>query len=171
VLFITVLSGFLCGLDVLCADEVVREAQTKLFRGGYYEGQIDGQWGSQTAAAVRRYQIARSLKVTGELNRETLDALGVTARPAPTSISRAAALADLFVGGPFLSASPEQQIRAVRQAQENLKLLGYYRGPIDGNPSTTLEDALKAYQKGNRFRPTGRLDKTTLQALDLVGTQ
>jgi len=56
----------------------------------------------------------------------------------------------------------------VKKAQQNLRLLGFYNGPANGVPTTALSDALRTYQKDNRFKTTGRLDKTTLQALDLL---
>ena len=59
------------------ADDVVFGVQTKLKQLGYYNGVVDGQMGSQTAAAIRRFQIAQRLKVTGELNSQTLRRLGV----------------------------------------------------------------------------------------------
>ncbi len=159
------------------ADQTVAAAQQKLKRLGYYDGTIDGQTGSQTAAAIRRYQLAEGLKVTGELNAQTVRNLGLVpagsaasaTRPAPTPVPEYVAIAEIFKGGPFISAGPEMQIAAMRQAQKNLKLLGYYRGPIDGAPSAELVGALKAWQKSAGFRQTGRFDENTLKGLDLMG--
>ena len=60
------------------ADDVVLSAQRKLKQLGFYDGVIDGQMGSQTAAAIRRYQIAEKLNVTGEMNPATLRRLGIS---------------------------------------------------------------------------------------------
>ncbi|MDD5198544.1 MAG: peptidoglycan-binding domain-containing protein [Terrimicrobiaceae bacterium] len=151
-----------------CADDLVRAVQTKLTRLGYYDGAADGAWGSQTAAGVRRFQVAQKLRVTGELNPATLNALGIKTQPAPAPVDPAVALADIFVGGPYLNAPPDFQVRTVKKAQQNLKLLGFYNGPANGMPAPALTEALRAYQQANRFKTTGRLDKTTLQALDLL---
>ena len=59
------------------ADDVVLGVQTKLKHLGYYNGVVDGQMGSQTAAAIRRFQIAQRLKVTGQMNPQTLRRLGI----------------------------------------------------------------------------------------------
>jgi peptidoglycan hydrolase-like protein with peptidoglycan-binding domain len=150
------------------ADEVVAAAQSKLQKMGCYDGTVDGVWGSQTAAAVRRFQLAKDLRVTGELNRETIEALSIKIKPAATPVPFPVAIADIFMGGPYINAPTEIQVQTLRQAQENLRLLGFYRGPIDGNPTAALRDALRAYQKAHRFSASGRLDKTTLQALDLL---
>jgi peptidoglycan hydrolase-like protein with peptidoglycan-binding domain len=156
------------------ADEVVLSVQTKLKELGYYHGLVDGRMGSQTAAAIRRFQIAQKLKVTGEMNPQTLRRLGVAAPktrglriPASPS-ARYVNLATLFKGGPFTSVGPETQILVIRQAQRNLKLLGYYNGPIDGLPSRSLVASLKAWQRSAGFRQTGRFDETTLKGLSLM---
>jgi peptidoglycan hydrolase-like protein with peptidoglycan-binding domain len=159
----------------LQADEVVLSVQRSLKRLGFYEGVLDGQMGSQTAAAIRRYQIAERLKVTGQLNPQTLRSLRISAPPPPRAPRRApapmpeyVALADLFRGGPFISAGPELQIAVVRQAQKNLRLLGYYYGPANGRPSSSLVASLKAWQASAGFRRTGRFDENTLKGLALM---
>ena len=156
------------------ADDGVFSVQSKLKRLGYYNGVVDGQMGSQTAAAIRRFQIAQRLKVTGELNSQTLRRLGVAApgsrplrRPSSAPLTYVD-LATIFKGGPFISVGPETQITVIRQAQKNLQLLGYYRGPIDGMPSRTLMASLKAWQRSAGFRQTGRFDENTLKGLALM---
>lgn len=92
------------------------------------------------------------------------------ARPPVTSSDPARAIADLFVGGPYLNAPTEFQIRTIRKAQQNLRTLGLYNGPVNGQPSPDLGLALQRYQRTSGFRQTGRLDKVTLQGLDLLYT-
>ena len=69
------------------ADDLTRAIQQRLKDQGFYYGEVNGQGGDETSAAIRRYQIRHGLKVTGQLNDETLHALGVSsrvaARPAP----------------------------------------------------------------------------------------
>jgi len=147
------------------ADDAVLATQKKLTQLGFYKGGIDGQMGSQTSAAIRRYQIAENLKVTGELNRQTLEQLGIPAAlPTPGYV----AIAGIFKGGPYISVGPELQVATVRQAQANLKLLGYYNGPEDGMPNGGLVSALKVWQRSAGFRQTGRFDENTLKGLDLM---
>jgi len=150
---------------VLHADETVLATQKKLSQLGFYKGTPDGQMGSQTGAAIRRYQIAENLKVTGELNRQTLDRLGIAGQaPVPAYV----AIADIFKGGPYISVGPEMQVAVVRQAQKNLKLLGYYSGPEDGMPNNGLVSSLKIWQQSAGFRQSGRFDENTLKGLDLM---
>ncbi|MEA5039351.1 MAG: spore cortex-lytic enzyme [Clostridiaceae bacterium] len=56
----------------------VRTIQTKLKRWGYYTGNIDGVYGSQTAAAVRRFQQTNGLTVDGICGPKTLAAMGIS---------------------------------------------------------------------------------------------
>ena len=86
--FITVFL-LLITLGAAQANDLVLAAQTKLDRMGYYDGELDGSWGSQTAAAVRRFQQAKDLRITGELNSATLNALGLKAsKPTAATPSR-----------------------------------------------------------------------------------
>jgi peptidoglycan hydrolase-like protein with peptidoglycan-binding domain len=55
----------------------VREAQTKLNDMGFHAGRVDGVWGPRTQAAVRNFQQSEDLETTGQLNQETMNALGL----------------------------------------------------------------------------------------------
>lgn len=165
----------------LLAQPSVSSAQQALTRFGYYQGTIDGSMGSATSAAIRRFQVANHLRPTGTLTPETIEALGLNNRSStkknfpqlrtatPSSLSPdPKALADIFIGGPLLAASPEIQVATVQKAQRNLKLLGYYAGPINGFPDANLKAALQAYQKDSKFKRSGRLDKITLMGLNIL---
>lgn len=172
ILFALVIAAAACG--VASADPAVSAAQQKLKKLGYYSGPVDGEYGSQTGAAIRRYQLAEDLKVTGELNPQTLASLGIATkspagkRPTAETAPEFVAIADIFKGGPFISAPTDLQIESIRQAQKNLKLLGYYSGPIDGRPTASLVAGLKAWQQSAGFRQTGRFDENTLKGLDIM---
>ena len=57
--------------------EEVRQIQTKLKRWGYYDGNVDGIYGSQTLAAVKWFQRKNGLKVDGIAGKNTLEAMGI----------------------------------------------------------------------------------------------
>lgn len=156
----------LAALHLASADDAIRATQKKLASLGYYQGPVDGSMGSQTSAAIRRFQIAENMKVTGQLNRQTLERLGI--QGADPAVPAYVALADIFKGGPYISSGPEMQVAVVRQAQKNLELLGYYRGAKDGMPNPALVAALKDWQRSAGFRQSGRFDENTLKGLDLM---
>ena len=55
----------------------VRTIQEKLKRWGYYFGNVDGIYGSQTVAAVKRFQQKNGLQVDGIAGTQTLKAMGI----------------------------------------------------------------------------------------------
>ena len=57
--------------------EEVKQIQTKLKRWGYYNGSIDGIYGSQTLAAVKLFQKKNGLTVDGIAGQKTLAAMGI----------------------------------------------------------------------------------------------
>lgn len=63
----------------LRADETVRTVQSRLKAGGFYFGEVNGVFSSDTAAAITRYQIRNGLQITGKLDAQTTNALGLAA--------------------------------------------------------------------------------------------
>lgn len=149
----------------LRADETVRQVQRHLAALGYYNGAIDGDAGSMTNAAIRRYQIAKNLKVTGELNKQTLEIMGLDAQaPAPGYN----AIQALFRGGPLAGVDAARQVETLRTAQWKLAELGYYAGAHNGLPGPAMTSAIKEWQTAQGLRSTGLLDTETLRGLDLA---
>lgn len=66
------------GAAVGVSPATVRLIQQQLSKAGYDPGTVDGSWDSRTQAAVRNFQQARGLEPTGQLNRNTMQALGLT---------------------------------------------------------------------------------------------
>lgn len=65
----------------------VKEIQTKLKNWGYYTGSIDGVYGSQTLAAVKKFQSKNGLTADGIAGSSTLQALGITSNSSSSSSS------------------------------------------------------------------------------------
>ncbi len=53
----------------------VKEAQNALIKHGFTEFKTDGRYGSLMSKAVRRFQDSRGLRVTGEIDSYTWEAL------------------------------------------------------------------------------------------------
>lgn len=70
---------------VKAASETVRQAQEALNAAGYSVGIPDGRAGTQTIAAVTRFQTDKSLLVTSNLDQVTLAALGLGGSELATS--------------------------------------------------------------------------------------
>ena len=55
----------------------VRAIQSRLRALGFYNGAVDGVWGSGTQMAIERFQQSRGLQPNGQLNPLTVNALGL----------------------------------------------------------------------------------------------
>ncbi len=91
---LTVLCFAIAFAATLRADDQLRQVQQALKDQGFYYGEVDGEPGTETSAAIRRYQIRNGFEVTGKLNDETLHALHVATPEPPTIVSQTPAPAE-----------------------------------------------------------------------------
>ena len=82
---------FMGSMMLMRADQLVESVQQALKDEGFYYGEVSGDMNANLTAAIRRYQIRNGLQVSGELNDETLRALGIkssgASRPATKTVS------------------------------------------------------------------------------------
>lgn len=156
-------------------EERVMSAQRALSQRGLYKGRVDGIAGPQTEAAVREFQFQNGLAPTGQLNLSTANALGlggerqpVAGTDAPQSSGQRATLpargGDDARNVPLSSLSANQ----TKEMQQRLRLLGYYRGEIDGIPGSGTRAALESF-----FRDQAELaarGEISNAAISLFGT-
>jgi peptidoglycan hydrolase-like protein with peptidoglycan-binding domain len=128
-------------------QELIRDMQRQLKALGYNPGAVDGNFGPQTEAALRAYQQTYRLPTTGRPDEVTLRSL----LPERFEASRP-------------PADPSSR-EVLRQAQRQLKALGFDPGSLDGDFGPQTEAALRAYQQKYRLPTTGRLDEVTLRSL------
>ena len=67
--------------------EEVRNIQTKLKRWGYYSGNVDGIYGTQTVNAVKYFQRKNGLTADGIAGQATLNAMGISSSSQAASSS------------------------------------------------------------------------------------
>jgi peptidoglycan hydrolase-like protein with peptidoglycan-binding domain len=72
------------------ADRIT-EIQSALARGGYYQGDPNGKWDSNTIAAVQKFQSANGIEADGKLDAPTLQKLGLGSGIAGVSAPKPAA--------------------------------------------------------------------------------
>lgn len=73
----------------------VTQIQTKLKRWGYYKGNIDGIYGSQTLEAVKYFQRKNGLAVDGIAGKNTLEAMGIFNSSSSSSSGSSSSSSDL----------------------------------------------------------------------------
>lgn len=86
------------------SGEQVRVIQEKLKRWGYYDGEVDGIYGSATVRAVRYFQRTNGLSEDGVAGADTLAALGIFTAGAGASSGAAAQSADVELLARVISA-------------------------------------------------------------------
>jgi hypothetical protein len=97
-------------------DQDLLQEQVLLDEAGFSPGPIDGQAGSSQTKAIRGFQEANGLKVTGKLDAQTKQTLTQASRPATMDVKLTAE----DVGGPFTFPMPSRP-----EDQGKLSFLGY----------------------------------------------
>lgn len=101
-----------------------------------------------------------------------LAATGSTAAPAAHPMGTPAAQSAASTGAartqPTAARAQEGRYAGLyRRAQEKLKSMGDYSGPIDGVRNTAYVTALEHFQTAHHIRATGRLTHETVRALGI----
>lgn len=117
--------------------DIVRDAQQRLAKLGFYVGSIDGKYGRYSEEAVRAFQRQFGLEETGHIDAQTL------------------ALATEY---------SEKNITK-KTLQQRLIELGYLEGSADGKFGAQSVDALRRFQRLNGIEETGATDAETLDLL------
>ena len=121
--------------------------QKSLAEAGYYKGDVDGVYGPATVDAVESLQKKHGLPVTGTVDKATEEALR----------------ADLAAKG---GAAAQEAVASTAAVQQTLKLAGFWDGPVDGEWSAALTEAVKAFQTELGVKPTGEVNAATIAALE-----
>jgi peptidoglycan hydrolase-like protein with peptidoglycan-binding domain len=121
--------------------------QQDLADAGYFTGKVDGVYGPTTVAAVEALQKAHGLPVTGSVDKAT----------------EAALRSDLAAKG---GATAGAQVASTAAVQQTLKLAGYGDGPVDGQWTDALTEAVIALQKDLGVPATGKVDSATVSAFE-----
>lgn len=148
----------------------IKEAQRVLKDQDLYQGNIDGIVGPQTRSALRQFQEQQGLQVSGTLDDQTKQALGVSEgverQPVRgmegSDVQRTAGVTQEFQ----LSKLESQQ---VQQLQQQLQEQGFYQGEIDGVIGPQTKNAMRDF-----FQRQAQLvgqDKLSASALQFFGIE
>lgn len=131
----------------------VANIQSCLKRLGYFQGPVNGNFGSITQQAVIAFQQAKKLPADGVVGISTQRSLQ-QACPSRTSNSRVSS--NLQPG----SRGPE-----VVKLQQRLQRLGYFQGPITGYFGPQTQQALIRSRQSSRIRTNTNVPRSTPQAV------
>lgn len=119
--------------------EAVRLMQERLGVAGVYDGAADGVFDEETELALKRFQLARGLKVDGVAGPKTLALLPAIGGPYPNPPEVAPEIAQ----NPDVTYLGEgNQGPRVRSLQQRLRALGYYKGKVTGVFDTNTKEAV-----------------------------
>lgn len=125
---------------------MVRHRQHQLKMLKYYQGQVDGIFGTLTKQAVIKFQLDHGLAADGIIGPATAAALDHAAGKA--MLLRFGSRGDM-----------------VSMVQHKLQMLGYYQGQVDGIFGPITEAAVKAFQAEHGLTPDGIVGPKTMAAL------
>lgn len=132
----------------------VSTLQKKLKALGYYTMSVDGAYGKGTTAAVKAFQSAEGLTVTGiadSLTQEHLFAKDTSQSSASSTVTT------LRLG---------DSGEAVTQLKNKLWYLGYYTGTLDSKFDDATRTAVIAFQRASSLTRDGIAGKKTFAALN-----
>lgn len=172
--FLLTLSAGMTGLEIpACADvnspAEIRSVQQKLKNDGYYYGRVDGIDSKAIRSAIREYQKDNHLAVSGRLDSETSDKLGVNAAGDATWTATGGAYpANRSMSGNSSCRQMNVSRSDIQAAQRQLQVRGFFSGKIDGLEGASTAAAIRQFQKRNGLNITGRLDEDTLNSLGIA---
>lgn len=143
---------------------------------GYYDGKIDGVYGSGTAAAVKAYQNDHGLEADGYAGTATVTSIfgscsktSLTTQPDPSDtpvLSKYPTVDSISEIGSAPATSKEGDSGTnVVKLQQALECLGYYSGSIDGVYGEATSAAVKRFQKKRGMKDDGIAGAATIRVI------
>jgi len=151
-------------------NDAVRKMQEDLTTLGYYKGNITGNFGNLTEAAVMNFQRANGLSADGVAGAKTLAkiASALSGKNNSSSSSGSTSGSSSSSGSSSTSSVLKYGVRsdAVRTLQQNLKTLGYYSsGSVTGNFGNLTKEAVYQFQRENGLSADGIAGTKTLKKI------
>ena len=125
-----------------------------------------------TRAAILAFQKEKEIKETGDLDRDTMQKLGI----GMTTAQREMSVTPEEKTEPGNAAKPKPNaFRATKdqimQVQKLLKEGGFYSGEATGIVNAATGEGLKKYQTANDLEATGTINQITLEKMDITVTE
>lgn len=139
----------------------VKNVQTRLKALGYLTGNVDGKYGTATAAAVTAFQQRNGLTADGKAGGNTYNVL----------FSDSAKAAGSTTPTDDIGIAPTRTLRSgdegddVKSLQKRLKTLKYYTGSLDGKYGSGTVAAVVSFQRINALIMDGVAGTNTIKKL------
>jgi len=149
----------------------VKQAQAILKDRSFYSGEQTGKIDDATRIGLQKYQLAEDLKITGTLNKITLEKMNISLTDSQKGIPKPpkpeTASGPDKKKPPVFRATKEQ----IAEAQNLLKGKGFYNGEANGELDEDTREGLRKYQATNEIKVTGTLNRETLEKMSIQLTE
>ena len=141
----------------------VAAAQTAIINSGIYlRGGADGVFGQYTQAALRQYQLNRSLPQSGVIDTATAEAMGLYTAPPPTTTTTTTTTVAPATETPTTAAAPSVEAQAATAAVEPMSVSA---AAVEEQDAT---DASATSVEADDTVPTSEVDTTEAAAAESV---
>lgn len=150
---------------------LVRDIQQGLADRGYLTSRPSGVFDRRTADAIRDFESAQGLRVTGEASEELLARLMVAPQPSPDAIAALSAPARApATAQPASAAGSDGDARmAVRRVQKALADLGYGPLQVDGLMGGQTAAAIRRFRADHGLPAGDGIDTRLVETLVAIG--
>ncbi|MDD9910825.1 MAG: peptidoglycan-binding domain-containing protein [Ahrensia sp.] len=156
--------------------DLLREIQSALSVRGYYDGKLDGVYGSRTKRAINSFQADAGLNVDGEPTVRLLTQvlLSASSRPAEVPVPKAPqaekrTVEVKAVKVPTIESQESRPDGLIAQIQSGLRAYGYDELKVDGKMGQNTATAIQRFQLDYGMKITGEPSETVLQKLREIG--
>lgn len=144
----------------------VEKLQRALQLKKHYKGVVDGKFGNQTRDALKAYQKAAKLDITGKADYQTIMKLFGRVRETSAEddpkMKGIRSVSQIETPRTTSRGASGKHVRALQQA---LKLKGFYAAPIDGKYGNKTVEAVKAFQKKHGLKQDGIAGNDVIKTL------
>lgn len=155
------------------SKDQVMQAQTMLKQKGLLSTEATGKLDDPTRDALRKFQESEKIRVTGTLNRVTIEKMGIqlTDKQKSIPVSASSLKSDSDSNSKTRSSVFRATKDQIMQAQKMLLDKKLYVGAQDGKMSDEFRASLRKYQEIEKIKITGTLNQETLGKMGIQLTE
>ena len=157
-------------------EDMLREVQAALSVRGYYNGKVDGLFGSRTKSAILGFQRDHSYEPDGKPSVRLLTQIlmSASARPGDVPVPKPVTVTTKRITKPVAANTSEAAPATtadplVARIQAGLKNYGYDDLKVDGKQGSRTRTAIQRFQLDFGMKITGEASDRVLQKLQDIG--